>query len=95
MATARVFDGAIGAWIRLSLGLALTITFAGPVQGESGPIVTVDSGKLQGAAETGTSPIRIFRGIPFAAPPLADLRWREPQPVTQRATRTWRIGGLV
>ncbi|MFL6724901.1 MAG: carboxylesterase family protein [Sphingomicrobium sp.] len=45
------------------------------------PIVTIESGKLKGASETGAAPIRIFRGIPFAAPPVADLRWREPQPV--------------
>jgi para-nitrobenzyl esterase len=45
------------------------------------PIVTVESGKLKGVSETGASPIRIFRGVPFAAPPLANLRWREPQPV--------------
>ena len=47
----------------------------------SDPIVTVESGKLEGVAESGASPIRIFRGIPFAAPPVGDLRWREPQPV--------------
>ena len=28
------------------------------------------------------SGVRIFRGIPFAQPPTGDLRWREPQPVT-------------
>src|SRR5215216_1170364 len=27
------------------------------------------------------SGVRIFRGIPFAQPPIGDLRWREPQPV--------------
>lgn len=43
-----------------------------------GPIVTIDSGNIEGATE---SKVRIFRGIPFAAPPIGDLRWREPQPV--------------
>ncbi len=32
----------------------------------------------QGAQPSG---VRIFRGIPFAQPPIGDLRWREPQPV--------------
>jgi para-nitrobenzyl esterase len=51
------------------------------VQAAGGPIVTVESGKLQGVTDTSNLPIRIFRGIPFAAQPVADLRWREPQPV--------------
>jgi para-nitrobenzyl esterase len=45
------------------------------------PVVTIESGKLQGVAETGAPSLQIFRGVPFAAPPVADLRWREPQPV--------------
>jgi para-nitrobenzyl esterase len=67
---------------RLGLGFALALaTFAAPAEAASAPIVTIESGKLKGVAETGASPIRIFRGVPFAAPPVAGLRWREPQPV--------------
>jgi para-nitrobenzyl esterase len=40
--------------------------------------VKIESGWIQGVAEDG---LTIFRGIPFAAPPVGDLRWREPQPV--------------
>lgn len=40
--------------------------------------VTTVSGTLEGTYDSG---IRIFRGIPFAQPPVGDLRWREPQPV--------------
>lgn len=42
--------------------------------------VRLDSGLVSGAA--GLSPdVRVYRGIPYAAPPVENLRWREPQPV--------------
>jgi para-nitrobenzyl esterase len=43
--------------------------------------VRTDAGLVAGAA--GTVPhVQVYRGIPYAAPPVGDLRWREPQPVT-------------
>jgi para-nitrobenzyl esterase len=40
--------------------------------------VKLDTGMISGA--TGTSPgVRVYKGIPFAAPPVGDLRWRAPQ----------------
>lgn len=41
--------------------------------------VKVENGILEGT-RNGDSSIRIFRGVPFAAPPVGDLRWRPPQP---------------
>jgi para-nitrobenzyl esterase len=41
--------------------------------------VTVEKGKLQGTTNEDHS-VRIFKGIPFAAPPVGDLRWKAPQP---------------
>ena len=41
--------------------------------------VVVEQGKLQGTSN-GDNTVRIFRGIPFAAPPVGDLRWKAPQP---------------
>ncbi len=38
----------------------------------------LDSGPISGTQEDG---IRVFKGIPYAAPPVGELRWREPQPV--------------
>ena len=44
----------------------------------SEPIRT-ETGLVTGNA--GSFPeVRVFKGIPFAAPPVADLRWRPPQP---------------
>jgi para-nitrobenzyl esterase len=42
------------------------------------PIVKISNGTLQGVAEA--SGIHSFKGIPFAQPPVGDLRWKEPQP---------------
>jgi para-nitrobenzyl esterase len=41
--------------------------------------VQISNGKLEGVTEA--SGIRSFKGIPFAQPPVANLRWKEPQPV--------------
>jgi len=41
--------------------------------------VRVEQGMLSGVA--GAAPeVRVFKGVPFAAPPVADLRWRAPEP---------------
>jgi para-nitrobenzyl esterase len=47
-------------------------------QAHTNQIRTVN-GLVEGTAEK--SSIRSFKGIPFAQPPVGQLRWREPQPV--------------
>jgi para-nitrobenzyl esterase len=39
------------------------------------PRVTIETGTLEGLDTAG---VMIFRGIPYAAPPVGDLRWRPP-----------------
>jgi para-nitrobenzyl esterase len=39
--------------------------------------VKVDGGLLEGTVEDG---LTVYRGIPFATPPVGDLRWRAPRP---------------
>ena len=41
--------------------------------------VKTANGVLEGTSTT--SGIRVFRGVPFAAPPVGELRWKAPQPV--------------
>jgi para-nitrobenzyl esterase len=41
--------------------------------------VRIDTGLVSGVPGT-SDEVRVFKGIPFAAPPVGDLRWREPRP---------------
>lgn len=41
--------------------------------------VKIDSGLVAGKVVAGD--VKAYLGVPYAAPPVADLRWREPQPV--------------
>lgn len=44
------------------------------------PVVNVEGGKLQGVASAEQG-VTVFRGVPYAAAPVGDLRWKRPQPV--------------
>ena len=57
--------------------LAAALTIAAPWS-FAGPVVTTDSGKVEGKVDAG---IASWKGIPFAAPPVGGLRWRAPQAV--------------
>lgn len=43
-------------------------------------VLEVEGGKITGTVTTDGA-VRVFKGIPFAAPPVGDLRWKAPQPV--------------
>jgi para-nitrobenzyl esterase len=61
-------------------GIALILLVLLPLKAAVADItqVKVTGGALSGTAENGIS---IFKGIPFAAPPVGDLRWKAPAPV--------------
>jgi para-nitrobenzyl esterase len=45
--------------------------------------VRIDTGLLSGVTGTTQPTVRAFKGIPFAAPPLGDNRWKAPQPAAR------------
>lgn len=48
------------------------------MKNEHGLKIAIADGELQGGIDDG---IFVFKGIPYAAPPVGDQRWRAPQPV--------------
>ena len=57
-------------------GILIFAFLAHPLRSQE--LVKVDSGALQGASSGG---VTAFKGVPFAAPPVGNLRWKAPQPV--------------
>ncbi len=64
----------------LSLGLAANVAQAQLPQ----PVKTA-LGLVQGELAAGSTSVSVFRGLPYAAPPVAENRWREPQPAVSWA----------
>ena len=58
------------------LALAALIAACHPAN----PVLTVSGGKIQGVL-TDSSNVLVYKGIPYAAPPVGALRWQAPQPV--------------
>ena len=59
--------------------LAMALGCNSPEEAEN-PILTVEGGQIQGVLAENPG-VYVYKGIPYAAPPIGDLRWKEPQPV--------------
>jgi len=55
----------------------LALAFSGEIANAQPAPVKVNEGLLQGTTQNG---LTIYKGVPFAAPPVGELRWRSPQP---------------
>ena len=64
----------------LNRTLLVAIFAAGLCAAQAPAPVKVERGMVQGTMEDG---LAVYKGIPFAAPPVGDLRWRAPQPVVK------------
>src|SRR5579862_4596415 len=60
----------------ITVSTLVTVGMAGAATDEP---VRLDTGLISGTT-TGSSEVRVFKGIPYAAPPVGDLRWRAPKP---------------
>ena len=72
----------LACWVALALVLVAVpglVACGGGTQAREGAgVVRVSGGLLAGVEEDG---VRAYLGVPYAAPPVGDLRWRPPQPV--------------
>ena len=78
--------------INLTLAILLSINLVGCTEKEAGMSaemnkervnqVSTEHGMLEGAWSQADASIGVFRGIPYAQPPVGDLRWRAPQDLT-------------
>ena len=81
----------------MSSSICVTVLAALAALATSGSLSAAEPVKVTGGLleeTTGTDPsVRVFRGVPFAAPPVGSLRWKAPQPVTPwtgvRKADTW------
>lgn len=62
---------------KIFISLALMLLSTG-IFAQNAPQVTTADGIIEGVNESG---LKVFKGVPFAAPPVGDLRWKAPQPV--------------
>jgi para-nitrobenzyl esterase len=67
---------ALGGAVALSALLVTAIRDSGTAQ-QNPPIAQTQSGAVSGRMEAGQA---VFRGIPYAVPPVGELRWRPPEP---------------
>jgi para-nitrobenzyl esterase len=67
-------------WLALT-ALSLASGPAVDARNDSVPVVTTDSGSLSGSHFGPSAKEVMFLGIPYAAPPTGDRRWKPPSPV--------------
>jgi len=60
--------------------MALCLTTCTTKEQDPNPVIDVTGGKVQGV-ESETPGVLVYKGIPYAAPPVGNLRWKAPQPV--------------
>lgn len=77
----------IVSWVAFGVVVVTTLNFSKPYPGnlkvfegqaEKTEVLTIEHGQIQGLYNKDKS-VEAYAGIPFAKPPVGDLRWKEPQ----------------
>jgi para-nitrobenzyl esterase len=63
---------------RLIVAAVFSLAAASPSFADDTPVVNAPAGALKGQDE---GALRVFKGIPFALPPVGELRWKPPAPM--------------
>ena len=80
IARAGALAVALGALIAASVTSTASATSSDHGRPAPGPVVATSAGPVRGLSTGATVQ---YRGIPYAAPPVGDLRWRPPHPVAR------------
>jgi para-nitrobenzyl esterase len=64
----------------LATGLLLAMVTSIANGADAPPVVNAPAGKLRGAS---AGKVQVFKGIPYAQPPVGALRWKPPLPAAK------------
>ena len=66
---------------KLMILLVAALAIASCSTAPKNPVLTIEGGQIQGVVLDDAPGVYVYRGIPYAAPPIGENRWRAPQPV--------------
>ena len=61
---------------------AASLAMSAPSHAQAGPVVDAPAGVAEGTAQ---GELRVFKGLPYAQPPVGPARWTPPEPTPRWA----------